>query len=212
MAFRDESSMHPNLNIVSPLKRSILDRSLSLAIRLREELHFHKGLTIAHTPREYRAEAIENIKAAINLIESSDPRRLARLTRVVDFVCSTGGGSTWAFYSPRSKICVVNVIRVSRERPKRRDLIATIAALLVSSSVDGLLYEKGISRSKLNSAKVERLRQTEMARFFQRVVNDEAQLQRIFPTDGLPEIFQSAGVRSLAPFPRTSHAQRHALD
>ena len=193
--------MHLNLNIGSLLERAFLDRLLSLAMRLGDELHFHKGLTIAHAPREYRSEAIENIKAAIDLIESSDPRRFARLTRFVNFVYSADRGGLWALSSPRSKICAMDVIRVSRERPKRRDLIGTIAAVLVRSSVDGLLYEKGIFRSNRYGAKIERLRDAEVSRFFQRMVDHEAQSQRIFPADGLPDIFQGAEVRSLAPLP-----------
>jgi hypothetical protein len=181
MAFRIDLSMDLKSKIVLPVKRAIVDRLLSIGIRLAADLHFHKGFTIAHLSSEQRCDAIHYIKAAIDLIESNDSRRFARVKRSVAFVCSTNPKNTWTFYSPRSKICVVNVGRVAHERPEKRDLVGTIAALLVSSSVDGLLCEKGIFPAKGNGPKIKRLRHAEMTRFLQRVVDEEAESQRIFP-------------------------------
>ena len=158
--------------ILLPLLRFSQDRLIAIAIRFSARLSFHKGLTLARLPSEEQDEAIQDIKAAIDLIESIDPRRFLRVARFVDFVYSTDPRNTWMVYLPHSRIALVNVARVRRERPEERDRIGTIAALIVGCSLDGMLFNKRIFPSKGNGTKIERIRYAEMRRFLQRVVNE----------------------------------------
>ncbi|MCB8932531.1 MAG: hypothetical protein M9921_07065 [Fimbriimonadaceae bacterium] len=105
-------------------------------------------------------------KLALDLVESADPRRMARIQRELDYIVDTELSSLASYTAGR--ICNVDFTKFEVARQPEW-LLPMYASSIIHEATHGTLYARGLPYTKRNRLRIERICRAEENRFLSQV-------------------------------------------
>lgn len=128
----------------------------------------HRGIKLSQMifSKSNPGEFVYWTKLALDLVEAADPRRMARIQRELDYIVDTELPKLAGFVPGR--ICEVDFVRCKiDELPEWR--LPMYAALLIHEATHGHLIARGVTSTRQNRLRIEKICRAEENRFLSRI-------------------------------------------